>query len=268
MNDLSPIHLTEADLVDLYYGEASREQQRHLRGCAQCSSAYASLERDLSAIKPIEAPAREAGYGAHIWENLSPTVSAHKLEKKSRTLFGLNLWQTLSFATACAVLLAAAFFAGRQWEHHTTQQPNVAQNQPAASSDQGPKRVVLVVLGDHLDRSERLLVSLNHGDSAAPVQAEARDLLSANRLYRQSAAEAGDPALASALDHLERVLVEVANQPGGLTPERMAKLQKEMNTDGLLFEVRVLRSHMQDETAQPQTQPQTKTAAATKGVSI
>jgi len=82
----------------------------------------------------------------------------------------------------------------------------------------------------------------------------------ANRLYRASATQAGDPVLAAALDHLERALVEVANGPEDLSNADLARIQKEMNTDGLLFEVRVLRSRVQ-------AQQQGGTARS-KGVSI
>jgi len=164
---------------------------------------------------------------------------------------------------AALLIVAAAFFAGRQWEHRNPQTP-VAVNS-AGAGDQGKERVVLVVLGDHLDRSERLLVELKHAEPSteAPIQEEARELLSANRLYRESVKQAGDPALAAALDHLERVLIEISNEPAGLSQARLNELQKEMNTDGLLFEVRVLRSRVQENVEQKGS-----ASPATKGVSI
>src|SRR5262249_43675343 len=178
----------------------------------------------------------------------------------------LRLHPFSGFAAAAACLLfvaAAAFFTGRWWEHRNPQTPSVATT--ARDNNQGHDRVVLVVLGDHLDRSERLLVELKHADPSteAPMQAEARELLSSNRLYRESVRQAGDPALAAALDHLERVLVEVANEPSGLSQARLDELQKEMNTDGLLFEVRVLRSRVQGDVEQKGS-----AAATTKGVTI
>lgn len=254
-------HLNDEQLIDHYYGESehSANTASHLRECAECSRAYAALVRDLSEIAPITPPARDANYGAQVWQSIRTSLPIYQVQqKKHRTWLRLNIWTGLSYATACAVLLAAAFFAGRQWEHHNHPPQPVA---VATNNDQGRERVVLLVLGDHLDRSERLLVQLRHGDTSAPVQAEARDLLSANRLYRESAAQAGDPALNAALDHLERVLVEVANQPDGLTPAHLAEIEKEMNTDGLLFEVRVLRSNMQ-------SGEQKEAVAGSKGVSI
>jgi hypothetical protein len=51
----------------------------------------------------------------------------------------------------------------------------------------------------------------------------------------------------AALDRLERLLVEVANQPNGLTEADLNRLRQEMNTDGLLFDVRVLRSRVMEQ---------------------
>ena len=109
------------------------------------------------------------------------------------------------------------------------------------------ERVVVVVLSDHLDRTERLLMELKHADAGSagmisPLQDEAQSLLAANRICRQNAKHDDDPALATALDRLDHLLVQLANQPGGLNSTTISKLQDEMNADGLLFEVRVLRS--------------------------
>jgi len=135
-------------------------------------------------------------------------------------------------------LLTAAFIGGRYWENSKRSQPDLAANA------QPQPRVVVVVLTDHLDRTERLLVQLNHADAAdkaenAQLQSEARELLASNRLYRVSASNEGDPALAGALDRLERVLVEVANDPH-LSATDLDRVRKDMNTNGILFEVRVL----------------------------
>jgi hypothetical protein len=255
-------HLTEEQLVEHYYGESPQATRidRHLHECSKCAESYAVLRNDLAAIEPITPPARDAQYGEQVWQSIRRFAPVY--EQKQQSLWSrFTNQKALAFATACALLVAVAFFAGRQWENH--QHPPQIQT---AANNQPRQPIVLVVLGDHLDRSERLLVALKHADSteaAAPVKAEAQDLLSANRLYRQSAAKSGDPALAAALDRLERVLVEIANEPDNPSPARLAELQKEMNTDGLLFEVRILRSRVQDDQKEQQTE-----AVRTKGVSI
>jgi hypothetical protein len=78
------------------------------------------------------------------------------------------------------------------------------------------------------------------------MQSEARELLASNRLYRTTATNAGDPALAGALDRLEGVLVEVANDPN-LTAADLQRVRDEMNTEGILFEVRVLLARTPDQ---------------------
>ena len=133
----------------------------------------------------------------------------------------------------------------------------MAQNPHAA------QRVVLVVLTDHLDRTERLLVGLEHADSSdrtesAQLQSEARELLASNRLYRATASNAGDPALSGALERLEGVLAEIANDPN-LSAADLERVRKDMNTKGILFEIRVLRTRSSSQGSEPK---------ASKGASI
>ena len=71
-----------------------------------------------------------------------------------------------------------------------------------------------------------------------------RSLLAANKVCRKNAAQSDDPELTTALDHLDSLLAEAANAPGGLNAQSIARLQEQMNRDGVLFEVRVLRSRV------------------------
>ena len=244
-------HLTEEQLIEHYYEESPQPARiaHHLRECNGCAEAYAELRSDLDAIEPIAAPARDAGHGEQVWQSIRNFVPVYQ-QKQQRLSQRFSNLKGLSFATACSLLIAGAFLAGRQWENY--QRPPQIQT---VANNPARQPIVLVVLGDHLGRSERFLVALRHGDSGestALVKAEAQDLLSANRLYRESAIKSGDPAFAAALDRLERVLVEIANEPDDASPARLAELQQELNTDGLLFEVRVLRSHVQDEQGEQQ----------------
>lgn len=244
-------HLTKEQLIEHYYAESAQPKRidQHLRECNACADTYAELRSDLHAIKPITAPAREPLHGEQVWRSIRNFVPVYE-QKRHGFWHRFNNPKALGFAAACALLIAVALLAGHHWENdqHPPQIQTADNNQPR-------QFIVLFVLGDHLSRSERFLVALKHGDSAestALVKAEAQDLLSANRLYRESAAKSGYPALAAALDGLERVLVEIANEPDDASPARFAELQKELNTNGLLFEVRVLRSRVQDEQREQQ----------------
>src|SRR5262249_43929764 len=71
---------------------------------------------------------------------------------------------------------------------------------------------------------------------------QARDLLDDNRLYRVSAQQTGDPAVAHLLDELERVLAEVANSPDQLTAGDVREIRKRIESQDLLFKIYVVGS--------------------------
>jgi hypothetical protein len=261
------MHLSEEDLIAHAYGEGEiAAVKRHLEKCAECSNAYAAIESDLADMKFAEPPAREADYGQRVWTSLAGSLPTYE-SAKWKWLRG-GPWRALSFTAACALLLACTFVGGRLWERKHAQSnakmSSHKKEQQAARVAQ-PERVVVVVLSDHLDRSERLLVELKHADAesiemASPLREEARSMLAANRICRQKARQQDDPRLATALDRLDHLLEELANQPGGLNAATLARLQTQANSDGLLFEVRVLRSRLPDQ--------QTAAAGHTKGGTI
>ena len=243
-------HLTEDELIERYYGEDLDlpDRSRHLEMCRECGRAYAALKADLDEIAPLEAPYRDEAYSKQVWRSLAPYLAAYPDRRPARWRF--NVWLSVSAFAACSLLVAAAFFAGRAWEHR---RPNV----PVAKAPAPPaQRVVILVLSDHLDRTERLLVELKHADAddveiIPPLRDQASNLLAANRQFREDAEKSGDPALSAALDRLQNLLTELTSQPGGLNAAALTRLRHEMDTDGLLFEVRVLRSRLPDEHAQP-----------------
>ena len=122
----------------------------------------------------------------------------------------------------------------------------IQQKQQQSAHPQPREHVVVVVLSDHLDRSSRLLVELKHADAENTEMVvrgdEARSLLTANRICLKNSKQDDDPALATALNRLDHLFGELADQPGGPSAATLTQLQKEMNADGILFEVRVLRS--------------------------
>ena len=239
------MHMTEEEMMEQVYGESDNTTavERHLAACRKCADNFAELQRDLAALDRVAAPARDAGCGERVWASIAPLLPLYRSEK--RRWWNSGLMKGLSLAAACALLVACAFYAGRVWQQR--EQPQVVHVAPQNPAPKQP--IVVVVLDDHLDRSERFLVELKHADMdsaamASPMRDEARSLLAANRVARKDAAQSDDPELKTALDHLDLLLGEAANEPGGLSAANIAKLQDEMNTDGVLFEVRVLRSRI------------------------
>jgi hypothetical protein len=240
-------HLREEELIELYYGEGTSAANAHLQTCRVCSAQYAGLKQSLEAIQPTTVPIRSAEYGQRVWENLRPQLIPH--EKKATGWRHWMQWKAAALVVSCALVLAAAFLGGRYWERSVKHTADVAKD------PQATQRVVLVVLTDHLDRTERMLVALDHANSSdsaenAALQSEAQELLASNRLYRATASGAGDPALAASLDRLEGVLAEIANDPN-LTAADLQRVRKEMNTDGILFEIRVLLARSPDRGSGP-----------------
>lgn len=252
-------HLEEAELVEHYYEESANmgESERHLKACPVCAKRYAELCRDLDGVATPMAPGRRDDYGEQLWQSIGASLPVYEKPKSS----WIRYYRPLGWAAACALLVAVSFIAGRRWERK--QAPSVA----VTVDPQARQRVVIVFLGDHLDRAERLLVQLNHADgndlSDLPLRSEARELLASNRLVRQSAVRAGDLNVEASLDRLERLLMELANEPDKLTEADLNRLRQEMNTDGLLFDIRVLRSRVHSPGPEQQSAPK-----VTKGVPI
>ncbi len=247
-------HLNEEELIEHYYRKEKnqrffgddREREvaaEHIAECGQCGASYNALQADLSDLVAFDPPHRDPEYGRRVWESIAGSLP----ERPQRRQLWMSraLWRGLAYTCAAGVLLAATFYAGRMWEHSQTP---VTSTRPTASTP-APKGVVVVVLGDHLERTERLLVELKHtdvddADMLLPLRDEARNLLPANRICLREAEKSDDPELEQALGALNRVLTDLAGQPRGLDPAEVTRLQKEMNADGLLFEVRVLRSRI------------------------
>ena len=183
--------------------------------------------------KVLEAPERGEGYGREVWDRLQPRLARRPGDGRSAPLAGLRLapW---SLAAAVLVLVAGAFFAGR-----ATQRPG-----EAPLSTDARRGILLVALGDHLERSRMVLLEYVN---AAPLEAagsreraRAAELVASNRLYRQAAAREGEPGVADVLDQLERVLLEIANSPAHVSPESHEALRRRIEEEGVLFKIEVI----------------------------
>jgi hypothetical protein len=89
------------------------------------------------------------------------------------------------------------------------------------------------------------------GVDLADAQPLARDLAADNRVYRRTATEAGQPALADLLDDLERVLLELANGPENLNAIQLAELRRRIEARGLLIKVRFVGQEVRERARRP-----------------
>jgi len=240
------LHLEDDDLVLHYYGEMERADEAraesHLEACRQCRENYARLQRVMAFVD--SAPSVEApdGFERIAWARLEPSLHAPR-----RGWFHGSIVSPASLALAAGVILlvGAAFIAGRMMPH-----PAAPAAQQAAEKVR--ERILLVDLGEHLDRSQMVLVELvsvedaKGGVDISTEQARAQQLLAANRLYRQTAVSTGDAAMASVLDDLERVLVDVAASPSTVSQEELDSVRRRIESKELLFKVRVVSSQVRE----------------------
>jgi hypothetical protein len=255
-------HLTEEQLVEHYFADDADNRiaaETHLRICRRCEQAYEEISSVLALPTP-HPPLHMPGFGRQLWKSIQAPLPAYPAKPRPNW-FSMP---RLVLAGACLFALVAAFIGGSLWQR--------ARKVPieAANPAQAKQRVVLFILDDHLDKSERLLVEISHAGAdkrdpndslqADSLQAEARQLLPDNRLYRQALSSGNDPMMSAALDHLERVLLEVANSPDRLSSADIERIEREMNTDSLLFQVRVLRARNSSQ--------ETKVQSLAKGASI
>ncbi len=216
-------HLDEEQFVQAYYGDSDEVFRRHLQECPECRAAYQRLKELLDAVSEYPVPERNSAYGAEVWARLTPRLPL----ATPRPLW--LRWWVLGPVFAC--LLTVAFWAGRVTEQKQAGIPTTAR-----------ERVLLMAIGDHLERSQVVLTELVHTDSQSDFRYQrerARDLLNENRLLRENAVRMGDSADASLLDELERVLVDVANSPSALPPHDLEAIQQRIESEGLLFKVRI-----------------------------
>jgi hypothetical protein len=198
----------------------------------------------------LQAPERGEDYGLRVWERLQPRLAASRVQSRQRAFSfrGAPLYPW-ALAAAVLVLVAGAFFAGR-----ATQRPA-----EAPLSAEARRRVLLVAVGDHLERSRMVLLEfVNAAPREAPGSRErawAEELVASNRLYRQTAARQGEPGVADVLDQLERVLLEIANSPAEASPEAHEALSRRIEEEGVLFKIEVIGARAGQRADRPAARP-------------
>jgi hypothetical protein len=248
-------HPKEEELIAYHDGEgAGREViATHVRDCPECQAELARIDALLAALNTIPVPEPREDYGQRVWQQISPRLPEKRAhwwdflfsEPKKVPWFAPRRRVAVG---AIAALVLAAFIAGRLTKP-------VGPNAPVTvDASKVRERILVMAVGEHLGRSEMVLVELaNSGPQSAGQkqvnisgeQRRAEDLLEENRLYRQTALQQGDTALAGVLDELERVLLDVAHSPEQVTPAQLAGIRQRIEARGILFKVRVVGKELQ-----------------------
>jgi hypothetical protein len=240
-------HTTEEELFAYREGEMKGRETiaAHLQECGECRAELERIEEVFQALSAMPVPDPGEEYGTKVWRQI-----ANRLPERRVTWWtGLFSARRLMAMGAAAALLIVAFLVGRY----------TGPKKPADESLDASKvreRVLVVAVGEHLGKSEMILMELSNAQPAeagkkliniSTAQRRAEDLVEENRLYRQTALSGGDNAMASTLDELQRVLLDVANSPAEVTPAQFESIQKRIAAQGILLKVRVVRQELRKE---------------------
>ena len=194
-------HMTEEELIAYREGVAAERMviAQHLAACEECRAELERIETVLAALDTLLVPNPGDDDGRRVWQQIAPRLPERPAQ----------WWQAwfepkrLAAVGIMATLLVAAFIAGRSMRDPI--------RVDVATKEQIRERVLVVAVGEHLGRSEMMLVELSNAEPLGPAQKRvdisaeqhrAEDLLEENRLYRQTALKEGDANLASVLDDL------------------------------------------------------------------
>ncbi len=215
----------------------------HINSCAECQAELNRLAEMLAAYQALPVPDPGEDYRRRVWQQIAPRLA----EKRSRWWQVFLEPRRLTVAGLVAALLLVAFLAGRVSRH-------VDHGDAARTAEQVRQRVLLLAVGEHLGRSEMVLMEIANAEpegasvkhvNLSSQRRRAEELLDENRLYRQTALQEGDTGIANVLDELERVLMDVAHSPGNVTPAQFKSIRQRIDDDGLLFKVRVLTQEIE-----------------------
>ena len=244
-------HLNQEEFVLSYYGEPElgTDRREHLAQCQPCIAELAALAAILDRVTPVEVPEPADDYESRVWSRLQWRLRG---EKKRERFTG---WMK---SAAIAATVIFAFLAGLLWSpsRQVVEPASVATattnpTTPFAETKKGDStRILLVVVGEHFDQSERVLVELTNltpdGNTDITTERErAEDLLASNRLYRRTALDRGEEDVATLLDELEPVLMQIAHSPSQVSEAELRAMQKRVEAKGLVFKLRVVRADVE-----------------------
>jgi polyhydroxyalkanoate synthesis regulator phasin len=247
-------HISEEQLVLFYYGELPESAgiENHLEECEVCRDEFRAVQLVLNTVDSAPVPERSADYGRQVWQRIESRIG-HRPRR--------SVWRWWVWAPAMATLVIGAFLAGRLSYRPASgvgvTPVAVTNPQNQQSNQQIRERILLVAVGDHLERSQMVLAELSNapaGKGKLDITDErqiAADLLDDNRLYRQTAANTGDKRVASVLDDLENVLMEIAHSPTEVSSQQLDALRQQIQERGLLFKVRVLGTSVREQENKP-----------------
>ncbi len=250
MTNITAKHITDDDLVLLFYGEHDDPELAAIVACStELSARFDALRAELKLVDTFVPPHRGDDYGSDVWQQISPRLADETAQSKGRIQAWLSSFTQprFSFGGALAFVLVAAlaFTLGRNNGPDgitTPTDPLQATGIVLAGIDSA--RLLTSAISGHLEQVDLVLTQFANTSVALAGDADrATGMLVANRLYRQAAVSQGKHKLAAFLAELEPLLIELAYEAHTASPVSRERMQKEVR-NGLLFRVRVMNKQL------------------------
>jgi hypothetical protein len=230
-------HFSEEELIAYQLQERSNKVaiSRHLETCSECADLSESIAETLRIFSadPVPQPDLEQN-----WQRLRTNLSV--LTPERHLFFDFSRWRwewpAIGLATASLVLLAM-FGLRLHGAHEPSQNFAINGHGPLTTQPLDP------AIANHLEAAERLLTEVNNspGELDDTTREQAHNLLVKNAVYVRNARDNGDLAEAAILENFGRVLTTLDNEPS--SPHSTLRLRLEMNTSGLLLDIRILQQN-------------------------
>lgn len=230
-------HFSEEELIAYQLHESSDELaiSKHLESCSECADISESIAETLRIFSADPAPQPDL---EHNWQRLRGNlgVLAPERHRRYKVLRWHWAWPAVGLATTALVLIAVFGMHVRRTDE---MRRNIAVN------GRGPLTTAPIdpAIANHLDAAERLLTEVNNSSGSLDdtTRAQAHSLLLQNAVYVRNARDSDDLAEAAVLENFGRVLTTLDNEPP--TPHSTWRIRLEMNTSGLLLDIRILRQN-------------------------
>ncbi len=147
-------------------GRCPRAAEQHLEECEECRALYGSLQRVLNVVDSLPVPERGPDYGAEVWR-------AHRAPACRR---GARYLPGAPFRGAgpAAGAALAGLLVRRSWQDAFIRRLARLQPMAAAADPQIGERVLLVAVGDYLERSQMVLIELANANPHGPLDISSR----------------------------------------------------------------------------------------------
>jgi hypothetical protein len=245
-------HPGEDELVEHLIGDGDAAQRRridaHVITCADCRRVGDEITGALTLVD-TSVPEPSPGFEREMWARVQAGIARDARDSR----WSWRHWVPAGSLAAMALIgISLANQAAPPAEPAVD--PATTATAAAAADTEALSRVLYTALDAHFQQTEMLLIELRNSsdrDSLDYEQLTADELVSAGRLYRQTAEYAGRHRLVQVLDELEPLLVEVARGPERMAAPERNWLRSKIDDDALLFKVRAAGNDVRERVVNP-----------------